>query len=326
MTSNKNTRLNPEFIHPIEATESQSLTENEQITDTTKSKLHQLEIDIISSMFSGKVVCFLFHPMDRAIFLSMKSNRAFLRKENFSNPYQAFPQALAQRAFLNGIYFTFQGQLRLYLYPYLRNELGTSEPVAQFGIGMIAGSISGLLTNGISATKYYAWGNGGSSFVQSTREMWCQGGIRPFLKGAQVTIKRDIVFSGAYEMLRSTLRNNLPKTMQQYVSTYLNFVCNTVAAGLATVVSGPLNYARAMQYATLPDEKPPTIRESLNNVWRESKVEAKHPLAKIGFFQQRFMIGWGAGRVAVGIAAGQYFFDKSREVFGSETVSSLIKP
>ncbi|AHE66306.1 hypothetical protein [Legionella oakridgensis] len=271
-------------------------------------------IDVVSGLIAGASNSGLFNPWDRALYLSVKHNRPFLSIQNFKSPYQGFSQAVVQRAFLGGIYYIAQGELNTYLFPYLRHNLGVSQTVSQLYVGMIAGSIGGALTNGISAVKYHTWGQENASFRSSIREMWALGGFKPFLKGTTATMTRDMVFGSTYEMLRSFM-NTTDKEDKTTGSTpsYLEFIHNASAAGVATVASSPFNYVRNMQYAMPPNLKPPSMYEALTHVWNESKNHQPSLLSRLSFFQRQFRIGWGTARVAVGMAVGQNLFDWTRE-------------
>lgn len=308
------------------------------ISDTKKSELdselkiqQQLGIDIASGLFTGAFCSGLFNPFDRALYLSVKCSRPFLSWKNFTSPYQGFSQAVLQRAFLGSVYYIVQGEMKSHLYPYLRNHFGASESSAQFCIGVSAGSMSGILTNSISAIKYHTWGQEGRTFFSSVHEMWTLGSIKPFYKGTQATVARDITFGCTYEMLRNLMRNQLSKShdKKNHKEPYLDFVCNSTAAGFATITSGAFNYARTIQYATPPNERPPTIWTALKNVWLESKNQPQQFLGKIRFFQQKFRVGWGTARVAIGMAVGQEVFDATRskltELYSNEPVSSYKK-
>lgn len=276
----------------------------------------QANVDIASGFFTGLTCAGLFNPWDKALFLSVKHRRPFLSRANFSSPYQSFLPTMAQRALQDGNYFIFQGQLRSHLYPYLRYHLGANEYLAQFCIGMLAGSFSGITTNSISAIKYHTWGQEGRSFITSAREMWQQGGLQPFLKGTVATMSRDATFGSTYEVLRTMLNKSLVQHKNQTSSTtvaYLVPMCNLIAAGVATIIARPFAYARAIQYATSPNVKSASIRKALVDVWQESKKYRHQSFGRIRFFQQQFTVGWGAARSTVGMAAGQQLFDWSRE-------------
>ncbi|STX51561.1 Mitochondrial carrier protein [Legionella busanensis] len=268
-------------------------------------------VNFVSGLVTGSACAGLFNPWDRALYLSIKENRPFLSKENFTAPYQGFSQALIQRAFLGGIYYIAQSQLNQSLYPYLRKQLEISEPVAQFAVGAVAGSTSACLTNSISAVKFHTWGQTNRSFFSSAREMVTAGGLKPFVKGTGATMSRDIAFGGTYEMIRKMLYDGLSKengTTNSKDNSQLKFICNMASAGAATVISGPFNFARNMQYATPPHQKPPSTFAVLRSLWNEAKAY-ETPLNKARFFQNRMRVGWGTARVAVGMTVGQTFFD-----------------
>lgn len=269
-----------------------------------KKTLQKFNVTMASGFFTGMFCSALFNPWDRALYLSVKNNISFLSRDNFTSPYHGFSQAIVQRAFLNSIYFVMQSEMKYYMDPYLRNNLNLSEASSQFCIGMSAGSVSGALTNSISAIKYHMWGDENRSFYSSAKQMRSSGGIEPFFKGTSATMGRDMVFGSAYEVLRTQIRAELLK----YDCEYHTEIANGTAAGIATIASGPLNYVRNMQYATPPHNKSSTTRTILKNVWDESKQHAAL-LEKMGFFQQRFRVGWGTARVAVGMAVSQKVFD-----------------
>ncbi|WP_419419192.1 MC/SLC25 family protein [Legionella sp. D16C41] len=268
-------------------------------------------VSFVSGLATGSLLAGVFNPWDRALYLAIKEIRPFLSKENFTAPYQGFSQALLQRAFLGGIYYIAQSQLNQSIYPYLRNQLEVSEPVAQFAVGAVAGSISACLTNSISAVKFHTWGQENRSFFSSAREMAKAGGFKPFVKGTGATMARDIAFGGTYEVMRKMLYDSFAKensTTNSKDNSSLKFLCNMASAGAATVISGPLNFARNIQYATPPNQKPPTTFAVLRSLWREAKTY-ETPLNKARFFQDRIKVGWGTARVAVGMTVGQTFFD-----------------
>ncbi|CAM2975514.1 Mitochondrial carrier protein [Legionella steigerwaltii] len=278
--------------------------------------MQKFNIDVASGLIVGVSTAGIFNPWDRALYLSVKYNRPFLSIENFKDPYQGFSQALVQRTFLGSIYYIAQGELNTYLFPYLHNHLGFSQTLSQFYVGMVAGSIGGISTNSISAVKYHTWGKEDASFRKSAQEMWAQGGFKPFIKGTTATVTRDMVFGSTYEMLRSLMRAKAKKAESKAPSSkpsYQEFFYNASAAGLATIASSPFNYVRNMQYATPANRKSPSAYEVLAHLWSESRKLEKPLLGQLSFFQQKFRIGWGTARVAVGMAAGQKLFDWTRE-------------
>ncbi|KTD44350.1 hypothetical protein [Legionella parisiensis] len=286
---------------------------NEQ--DLKLNYKEKFNIDVASGLIAGVSNSGLFNPWDRALYLSVKYNRPFLSVQNFKSPYQGFSQALVQRAFLGSIYYIAQGELKSYLFPYLHHDLGLSQAVAQWYVGMAAGSIGGALTNSISAIKYHTWGQESASFRSSARDMRTLGGIRPFLKGTSATMTRDMIFGSTYEMLRSLMKTTSKSSGNKASGanqSYAEFLYNASAAAVATLASSPFNYVRNMQYATPPNLKPPSAGKVFIKVWYESETPQQSFLSRLSFFQQRFRIGWGTARVAVGMAVGQKLFDSTQ--------------
>lgn len=285
----------------------------------TKNKSNQLFIkqlqlfaDLVSGFITGILCSALFNPWDRGLFLSVKYKRPFLSFDNFTAPYQGLTQAIVQRSILGSIYFVMQGQMKTYLAPYLHDQQGISEPKTQFCIGMVSGTISGIVTNPISAVKYHSWGKENILFSSSVKQMWAQGGIKSFIKGTRATVGRDMVFGSTYEVLRHLMQDKLSKSslLEEYQS---DFLYNTPAAAIAAIASGPLNYARNIQYATPPNAKIPKIGTALNSLLIESQQHNQTFLKRMYFFQQRLNVGWGTGRASVGMATGQVIFDYTRE-------------
>lgn len=273
-----------------------------------------LSIDVISGLVTGMICSGLFNPWDRALYLSVVKQRPFLSFENFTHPYQGFSQAVIQRAFLGSVYFIIQGQLNTRLHPYLHKGIGMSEPSAQFCIGLLAGSMNGMLTNSISATKYHTWRKSDGTFLSSISDMWVNGGYKPFFKGTAATVSRDAVFGSTYEVLRHLLYAQTQKLNndKKYRESQLKFVSDTLAGGIATIASGPFNYARSIQYATPADQPSPSMTKVLSNIWQESKNHSHQSFGRFYFFQDRFKFGWGSARVAFNMSFGQFLFGAIR--------------
>jgi hypothetical protein len=286
---------------------------------STINNQQKLKIDVISGFTTGVVCCALFNPWDKALFLSIQSRQPFLSRVHFVAPYQGVSQAIVQRAFLGSIYYISQGQLREHLQPQLRN-IDTPEVLTQFITGATAGTVSAILTNPASVVKYHAWGKSNLTFWTSLRQLYRQGGIYSFTRGAFATINRDFIFGAVYEVIRHSIR-------QENASPPTKFASDLIASSTATLASGPLNYARNIQYATAPDMKVKSILIILQSLWLESKGFAHSPMQLLNFFQQRFRVGWGTGRVGVGMTAGQLLFDTIRNKLSQQyEVNSIKKP
>lgn len=268
------------------------------------SPLEQLKINLLSGAISSSVCAGAFNPWDRALYLSVKNKRPFLSVDNFKAPYQGFSQAVLQRIYVGSLYFILQGQMKDNVYPILRMKFGLYEPLSQLLVGTSAGAITAVMSNGIAAVKYHSWGRDNRTFLVSARRLWQRGGFPPFFRGTSATVDRDMTFGGSYELLRHLFR------LAAVDNTNLEFVANCLAALFSTALSAPFNYARTIQYATAPDKPAPSVREALHHLNEESR--AHKGVERFSFFQQRFRIGWGSARVAVGMAVGQAAFDHTR--------------
>jgi hypothetical protein len=271
-----------------------------------KVSAHHFE-NILSSSIAGATCTGIMNPADKALYLSIKEKRPYLLKTNFTAPFQGCVQAMFQRAFFGSFYFMMQGEMQVSLYPYLHHQLKFSQAISEFGVGLAAGSVDGILKNSTSAIKYHTWGDHTHSFVTSVREMWSKGGVKPFVNGTLATLCRDATYGSTYEMVRWSLRSQVVSDPHQNGRIFL---CNFAAAGLSTIMSSPFNYARNMQYAAKPGTKPPAIREVFCGLWHETR---ESPLSKMSFFQQRFRIGWGTTINMVRMATTQLLVDEIKQ-------------
>jgi hypothetical protein len=272
-----------------------------------------LKINMLSSFTAGTFIAAVFHPWDRALFLAIDSNRAFCLRANFATPFHGVAQAIIYKPFTNSIYFFVQSELKENFYPYLRHDLNLSESSAQFGVGLVAGGIEGIVKNPLSAIKSNTWKHGKEgSFLRSVREMWMHGKIKPFINGAPAGVSRDMVFGATYELIRNKSRTQFKEATQTRENNLSAFLSDSGAAAIATIMCSPFNYARTMQYRTAPGEKPPTILESIDPVCKQTRAQPKL-LSKLSFFQRSLCIGWGTARVAVGMATGQLVADQVKD-------------
>jgi hypothetical protein len=197
--------------------------------------------------------------------------------------------------------------------------------------GLIAGAANGSVLNGISAVKYHSWNSSvrvgnGKGFtepgpIESCRVMWAKGGVRPFLNGIAPTVVRDMVFGGTFAVARSSLHTAFEQwgkdeenssglssgeqQQQQQQPPRFSFALTMTAAAMATVFSSPFNYARNMKFATEAGQVSPGTYQSIAQLVASSKA-AESPWR---FLQLRLRIGWGALRVAVGMATGSWLYE-----------------
>lgn len=272
-----------------------------------RKEIQQVSIDIAAGLTTGIFCAGLFHPIDRALYLSQKEKKPFFLKENFKFAYHGIQQTIVQRAITSGIYYTMQGEAKTHLQPLLLNY-GIQAHHSSFFVGLFAGCVCGAMSNGVSAIKYHTWGHESRSFFSSVCEMWSHGGSKAFLKGTGATITRDIVFGCVYEVVRQSVRTQLPKSTPDLT----DFGSNTFAGGLATIASDPFHYARNVQYSTPPHEKPPTTLAILKKLSDESTQHRHLPFGRLQFFQKTLKIGPSTLRASVSMAVGQAVFDATR--------------
>jgi len=267
------------------------------------------------------IISALFNPIDRALYLSVINHRPFLRKINFVHPYQGFMQSAVQRVISGGLYFFLQGEIS----SHVLTSFELTDIQRSIALGTLAGSLNGMILNQLAAVKYYAWTKGDYALRQATREMFREGGIRPFFKGIFMTTYRDVVFGISYELLRTWNREFLANVLgRRYnesavdvISINLHgkgllFVCNFVAALFATVFSAPFNYARNIEYGSSAQNRSPGFFRIMKSLSEEAKKESKIFWKRAVFVGRSFRLGWGSARVGVGMAIGQYFFEVVR--------------
>lgn len=267
---------------------------------------------------SGLTQTFLFSPWDRALYLSMKDNVAFLDRRNWVEPFRGCTQALAHRTCTTGMW---RPLLDVMLPPARRLVGPGQEPTARLLAGNGAGVVNGLALNWISAAKYQMWTNEGN-FWETVARMWRQGGVRPFVRGLTPTVGRDAVFGGVFMSCRhwlATVCLGDPDGRADSGSRVGEVAVTVTAGAMATVASGPLNYARNMQYATPASEQSRTTASLIRELFAEAAVEPR----PVQFLTSRLRLGWGTMRVAVGMGVGFELYRFFQQVLQYSYSSSM---
>lgn len=138
--------------------------------------------------------------------------------------------------------------------------------------------------------------------IQEATHMWKRAGFSPFFHGCLPTVVRDVVFGGAYTVMRYNLKD------ATWTGDDQQWACNMASAAVATIASGPFNLARNVQFATSASAERPSIRNVVSNLWHKA-LQKKSILKRLGYLQNRLRIGWGTARVAAGMALGQQVYD-----------------
>ncbi len=103
--------------------------------------------------------------------------------------------------------------------------------------GQLTGATSAMITNPLSLVKYRQYGRvQEKSLFGELKTIWkLEGG---FLRGLYATVLRDSIFGCVFTTTRVALADSDHQ-----------FFVNCFAGSFATIVSGPMNYARNQQYA-----------------------------------------------------------------------------
>lgn len=145
----------------------------------------------------------LFNPWDRALYLSIKEERAFLNRANFVNPFAGVSQTIFQRSISAGLYFPLEEIFadRLVsseLFGTTSKEIQNNRTLIALMAGLLAGASNGILMNPLAAVKYSFWGAKEAerykTFAETAVEMFKKGGLRIYFVGAAATVSRDLVF------------------------------------------------------------------------------------------------------------------------------------
>jgi hypothetical protein len=123
------------------------------------------------------------------------------------------------------------------------------------------------------------------------------------------TVLRDLVFGGCYTLIRFELQYRFQLSNNDY-----QWAANMMAAAMATIVSGPFNLARNVQYATRSHHVADPIMEVFVNFGTEI-MERPTFFAKCQHIQNRLRIGWGTARVAVGMSFGHFVYDRLHSMY-----------
>ena len=164
----------------------------------------------------------MFHPWDRALYLSQTTRRSFLHPACWRSPFQGISQTLVLRVLSASMFFPLEESMT----PVAGKMLGGAGAAANFVAGNVAGGISAALLNPIQAVRYRAFslnaksGASSRSFLAAAQHMSARGGIRPFFKGIYPTVYRDLIFGGLYSLIRHELFHRLSPALPAGVRTH----------------------------------------------------------------------------------------------------------
>lgn len=108
---------------------------------------------------SGLLQAGVFNPWDRALYLSVKHERAFLHMDNFRNPMTGVFQTLFQRAISTGLYFPLEDIFAHHVQKLKEKSnarplsIMNSDAMLTFIAGTFAGACNGIMMNPIASIK-----------------------------------------------------------------------------------------------------------------------------------------------------------------------------
>ncbi len=291
----------------------------EKNTGLTKNSsfIDKQAIDFISGFIAGTFCAGLFHPIDRALYLSITEERPFFSRINFISPYHGLTQTLFQRAIIGSSYYIVQAKMSTYI----TTNVVVNDLVQRGLVGMSAGASYSLMTNAAAMIRAHMWGDSSRTFTKSFKEIVSSQGWQALGRGQKASLLRDVSHGSIYEMLRYQFHHSSKAHLSKHFFSQhqngIQFFNNCLAACMGTVLAAPFNYARAKQFATPAKDTPASVSFILKDVLKESAAYTTTS-ARLLFFQQKFRIGIGTGRSALGMAVGQEIFDRTRSVLSEK--------
>ena len=206
--------------------------------------------------------------------------------------------------------------------------------------GTAAGSVNALLLNPLALVKYVSWGKSDRdrSLLKCLKTLWQAGGLRVlYMRGLSATVLRDALW-GAVFSLRGPVQRHIQPSAEAS-STTLNVAIKIFVAATATILSSPFNYIVSERYAKMSlmllhsslltllcfqrnvQYATPEAGSSMWQVLKALQAEVQaipDRRARWKFVQGRLRLGWGTGRVAVGMTCGDYLFHLFNQVFVTE--------
>jgi len=279
-------------------------------SETFESKTPSVDrVSFLCGLGAGVVQAAVLTPYDRALYLSIAKKRPFISIDNFRNPFSGISQSIGGRALSSGLYFPLEQFFFRSFHPEDHHAHSGCQ-LRNFAAGTAAGAVNAMVINPLSAVKYKTWSRVtyNRGMVKEAISMLQQGGTGVFYKGLASTLCRDISFGGCYTFLRlqAQYTYELPPEHQ--------WTANLCAAALATIVSGPFNLARNVQYHSKSSESAPSTWTVLEELVAETRQKTGGTHERVAYLTRRLRIGWGTARVATGMAFGHWIYDGLHEL------------
>jgi len=258
-------------------------------------------IKFLAGITSGITSTFIFNPYDKALYSSVTNNRPFIcfplitnkkpyvswpnwpiSKLNWQNPYSGVNQAILHRTISYGLYFP--------LFDMFKGlHLNLNENINAVSSGVLTGITSALILNPINVIKFNNWNHGVSNGISSQAKLlYRQHGLMCFSRGLKYTLIRDVQFGALYSYL--TLKYNPDHKVFPDV----------LFAIMATTCAAPINYCRAMVFATSHSQNPPSFTQICAGL-------KEYSIKKICL--NKFCLGYGTMRVGLGMALSRQIYE-----------------
>lgn len=121
------------------------MTNRGRLTSQPQSILNLLNCGFASGILQAA----MFNPWDRALYLSVKHKRSFLRWSNFVAPFSGLAQTVVQRSISSGLYFPLEDIFS----ELIASTSDTNISVRYFIAGVLAGTVNGFMLNPLSVVK-----------------------------------------------------------------------------------------------------------------------------------------------------------------------------
>ncbi len=274
------------------------------ITDTSVKRhdgiptsQHSWKMNFTYSAFAGGAVGCVFHPWDRALHLSMINKTPFLLRANFTNPLQGISLVMIFKPITSGSYLFLQSELHQHLKPVLLANK-RSESTANILIGLISGSLEGVVKTPCNAMRAYCWNHHGISTFHNVAGMIRRPkGMRSLFAGGINTTQRDAIFGSVYEFTRWKFRNLIDTN--SYSSAHVmgwNFISDGLAAGMATISSSPWNLSRILNQSKKSQDRPISSTQVIRQLYHETMTHTTFKAKRKYLFTS---LGIGAGTLRV---------------------------
>lgn len=246
-----------------------------------------------NGMAGGLFNVFVFNPFDRALYLSTGKSAHPFKIMYFKHPFQGASNAIVQRTISYGMYYP--------LYDLFEERVKEYIPKRQHYTvlsSVITCCFTALLTSPLSAIKMTNWNTDHKKKLYNLAvSMHEKGGGKSFFRGTTITLKREIAFGSLFGYL--SFNHNDKKSM----------FLDIIYISLATIVASPFNYIRVMIYRS-PIENTATFMNVIKELKHDVELNCeKSFLPKLQYICiNKFNIGWGTLRVAIGMSISRQIY------------------